>query len=151
MKLNFHNGLSDADKVLHRLRATLRSFKPDVEGRVCFLVESYVNCREQGYTITGGIYGTPDKNDTRDFYCAFSQYRNSDSVVVYIASKRSSNSFQSHDIFKGNIPADEVWRTAIHVSWEKDGSHYQHAADLIAASIKMFLSKNYANSQYFYA
>lgn len=58
-------------------------------------VQAYSNCREQGYAIT--MFG----GDKRIKKVAFSQCRNSDSIVVY----RGYNG----DFLDGNIPIKEVY------------------------------------------
>jgi hypothetical protein len=150
MRLQFHHGVKDANEVLKRVRPLLRDLKLPVSG-VSFYIESYVNCREQGYAIMGFTYGD-NMGPDREFYCALSQYRNSDSVVLYIASNENHfNKFQSHQMWTGNIPETEVWRDSVHVSpTEVKGEHYQKAAEIIAEEIKLFVSPKYRTSKHFY-
>ena len=151
MRLELHNGLKDANKVLTKLRVALRGVKLNPR-KEWFIVESYVNCREQGYAIIGRTgdytYGT-----VRNFYCAFSQNRNSDSVVVYLAtyfgsSKAHPKQFHAYDPWAGNIPSQEVYEHAQY--FPPMTGYYEMAAKFIRDEIVHFLSDDFEASACFF-
>jgi hypothetical protein len=77
-----------ARKVLAEVKRWAKLSKED-----CYIiVESYVNCREQGFALAS----------CDDLKVAFSENRNSDDIVVYFG-KRSDFAFNT------NIPSEEAW------------------------------------------
>ncbi len=58
-------------------------------------IESYVNCREQGYALAS----------CDDRKVAFSEFRRSDDIVVYFGKRKDF-------AFNTNIPTDEVYESA---------------------------------------
>ena len=145
MKLEFHQGLQDANKVLTKLRVALKQVKkvPHTD----FRVESYVNCREQGYAIIG--YCGTGVNEGREFYCSFSQHRNSDSVVVHLGTKLLSTHRSLYQSFCGNIAEEVVYANRQTFQWTKDGAQYREAATFIAIQIGIFLSDKFTQSKYY--
>lgn len=71
-------------------------------------VQAYSNGREQGYYIGGG-----------DKVVAFSEFRNSDSIVVYVG-ERGTFSMQ------GNVPSDEAYDNKTFFPWngEKEAAEF---------------------------
>lgn len=65
-----------------------------------FYVEAYSNGREQGYHIKGWV-------DGQHVGMSFSEYRNTDSIVVYLG---GSTDFSMH----GNSPDEKAWKAARH-------------------------------------
>jgi len=142
MKLPFHYGLKDANEVLRRVRVALTTLK--VDKHTDFHVESFTNCREQGYTILGSIYNQGPLN--REFYCSFAQHRSSDSVVVNLGTKLMHDRTSLYQPFCGNIAEDVVWRQNRTFS-PYNNDHYQEAANFIANEIALFLSEGFTNSK----
>jgi len=81
-----------ARKVLAAVKSLLRSEKND---DTYAMIESYVNCREQGFALCS-------QDDKK---VAFSEFRRSDEIVVYFG-KRTDFAFNT------NIPSDEVYEKA---------------------------------------
>jgi hypothetical protein len=151
MKLDFHTGIQYANAILKNVRASVSRLK--IEDLSFFHVESYTNCREQGYAIIGSIY--PKDGTPRHFYCAFSVGRNSDSAVVYLATYQSSRdskvpTFESHQVFCGNIPSDEVYRKGSSFTYEKCKSHITNSSKFIVDELEFFVSDEFAKSNYFF-
>jgi hypothetical protein len=65
-------------------------------------IESYVNCREQGFALAS----------CDDRKVAFSEFRRSDDIVVYFG-KRADFAFNT------NIPSDEVYESAKFFRFDK--------------------------------
>lgn len=80
-----------------------------------FWVESYSNGREQGMTI-GHISGKK---------ISFSEYRRSDSIVVYIGSNFS---------MQGNVPPESIYQAATHFGF---GEYDKAATFIVEAMQKM--------------
>lgn len=135
MNIPFHHSLRDADRVLKRLRSLAKKTKLPKD--VHFVVESLVNCREQGYAIMGSRYQNQIGKPTQNFYVSFAQHRSSDSVIVCLG---MSESFDWHlcDFFAGNIASDEVYKQARTFQWTKDGSQYIEAAEFILDQMVIF-------------
>jgi len=139
MNIRYHNSLKDANEVLKRLRSLAKGVKLPKE--FGFYVESYVNCREQGFTLIGYRRGF-------SFYASFAQCRNSDSVVVNIGTTDSRDSTILYNTFCGNIPSERAYAQARYFSWQKDKSHYTFAAEFILDQMKIFIT-NPTTSEYF--
>lgn len=79
--------------LVKRLAYVPRGMKEKDDSIVC--VESYVNCREQGFALAS----------CDDRKVAFSEFRRSDDIVVYFG-KREDFAFNT------NIPSEEVYESA---------------------------------------
>jgi hypothetical protein len=110
MKIQKHHSLQVANKVLKLITV------PKKVADVCH-VESYSNCREQGYSIIGY------PNSSKGIRVSFSECRNSDQIVVYTGSYLE---FQ----IAGNIPSDKIW----------GGADYFHTPEEAARFIEKYLS-----------
>jgi hypothetical protein len=86
MRVDMHSGVLVAQKVLKEFRKFAAEFVYRDGKPGGFWVEAYSNCREQGYCIRGV-----------GFYASFAEYRNSDSIVVYVGERPDS----------GNLPTDK--------------------------------------------
>ncbi len=80
-----------------------------------FWVESYSNGREQGLSI-GHVSGKK---------ISFSEYRRSDSIVVYIGSNFS---------MQGNVPPESVYQAATHFGF---GEYDKAATFIVEAMVQM--------------
>jgi hypothetical protein len=80
-----------ARKVLAIVKRLAKNSKDDS----CIVVESYVNCREQGFALAS----------CDDRKVAFSEFRRSDDIVVYTGARADF-------AFNTNIPGDEVYESA---------------------------------------
>lgn len=79
-----------ARKVLAHVKRIAAKSKDD-----CYIcVESYSNCREQGFALAS----------CDDRKVAFSENRNSDNIVVYFGNRMSFE-------YNSNIPNEEVWES----------------------------------------
>jgi hypothetical protein len=132
MKLEIHHSLVDAEKVL----AIVKHFakKIGIPDRVYFVVESYVNCREQGYSIIGSNY-TGKK--ICNFYASIAQHRMSDSIVVCLGMCTGWD-VKLYQSFCGNIAEERVWAQAQTFAWDKEGTHYKKAAMFILEQMEIF-------------
>jgi hypothetical protein len=87
-----------ARKVLAEVKRLAKQSKDD--SIIC--VESYVNCREQGFALASC--------DSRKV--AFSEFRRSDDIVVYFGSREDF-------AFNTNIPNEEVYESAKFFRFDK--------------------------------
>lgn len=74
------------------------------EARSNILVETYENCREQGFAVMVIGLGPSMK-------LSFAENRNSDCMVLYVGT--------SSDFTKGNVPSEAVYRAGHYFSAEK--------------------------------
>lgn len=91
-----------------------------------FRVEAYDNCREQGFCIRG------NDNNGRVFYCAFSENRNSDNIVVYY----EDTLMEFGTVNPGNIPSDSAYNNAKYFEYGET----KRAGDYIAQLMIQFAS-----------
>lgn len=87
-----------ARKVLAEIKRLAKNSKDDS----CVVVESYVNCREQGFALAS----------CDDRKVAFSEFRRSDDIVVYFGTRKDF-------AFNTNIPSDEVYESAKFFRFDK--------------------------------
>ena len=80
------------------------------------LVEPYLNGRESGFAIQ-----FPERNCK----LAFSEDRNSDSIIVY-------NGLNHEFSMQGNVPSDSVWKNSKHYA----GDAIYLAADLVVEQLR---------------
>jgi hypothetical protein len=142
MKIPFHHSLTDADRVLRALRSLVHGLKK-TKG-IEFHVESYTNCREQGYAIFGINHSVmPSQN----FFATVAQHRCSDSVIVCLG---MNNEFLGNicQIFCGNIAQENVYKNAKTFVPDKDRLYYVEAASFIAKQMHIF-SKDATKSEFF--
>ena len=92
MSLQFRETLRVAKRVLTEVNKQLKTSKDRLEIERCFSVETYGNCREHGFCITGGRTAV-----------SFSEYRNSDDIVVYCGDN------SEFDI-QSSLPSTEVYQ-----------------------------------------
>jgi hypothetical protein len=112
--IKFYNSLQVAHTVLSAVNSLLREGEDEH-----FWVETYSNCREQGYCIVGNYHKAGSKT------IAFSENRNSDSIVVYCDENREFS-------LAGNVPNDSVYRNSRMFGFGK----YQEAAEYIVAMMR---------------
>jgi len=121
--LPYTRGIQVAMKVLAIVRNRLKGKKLGKFNSPW--VEAYDNCREQGFTIQDS-----------DLHICFSEYRNSDSIVVYSCVfgdtlKIDGNGRAESYPFPTNIPTDGMWRSAKMFPY----GAYNTAADYIVSRI----------------
>jgi len=75
-----------------------------------YWIEAYSNGREQGFLIC--YWKINSRNAIR---VAFSENRNSDSLVVYVGDGKETGQFD----MTGNVPSDTVWNNARYFSQDK--------------------------------
>ena len=100
MSIKFTNNLDVASKVLTALNQII----PKSLEENC-TVETYSNCREQGYSI---FCVRSDKISIR---VSFSEYRNTDDIVVYFG--------KMIDFDFSNIPSETIYQNAKFFSYNK--------------------------------
>jgi hypothetical protein len=145
MNVPFCQSLKVADKVLAKVRTSMRTVKGDNE---TFYVTCLQNCREQGYVIDGTVYVYDDAHEhilgSRSFYASFAENRNSDNIVIYMG-WTDQRDFSLHGFDK--IPSDEVYEQAVYL----DPGEYDKAGKLIADTMKAFLKNDRSGKfHYFY-
>ena len=97
MKLYSRNDTA-ARKVLAEVRRWAKLSKDDsIIG-----IEVYANCREQGFALAS----------CDDLKVAFSEYRNTDNIVVYFGKRKDF-------AYNTNIPSDEVYENAKFFGYDK--------------------------------
>ena len=119
--LSFKGNLQVAFTVLSCVEQQLNS-DDDVS---LFHVECYANGREHGFAIKG--YGVVKGG----FGVAFSENRNSDSIVVYVG---KYNDFG----MAGNVPSEDVYRASKHFAYNE----IYEAARLIVEKVRAFIAAN---------
>lgn len=133
----------DMSKIKPAQEVLKRVMKANGLPKDVFFVDTYQNCREAGYCIRGSYYlhenGTAFKGG--EIYVAFSEYRNSDNIVVYIERDYTGNK-SLYEGFHGNIPSEEAYRNSVSFMF----GDYDGAAQLIINELTVFvaLAKNVA-------
>lgn len=112
-----HKGLAVAEAILNILDTM--ELPDDVQERA--YVEVFDNCREQGYVISYFVSVLPSIK--QNLYVAFTENRNSDSIVVYEYYKKR---------FPSNLPHEDSWGNKKYFDFDE---HYQ-AAEHIAEILK---------------
>lgn len=95
------NSLHQADGVLHQITENLQgsAFSIDKRGDSYsdfiteFSVDAYKNGRENGYFIHAYFRTIDGESLDGRFQCAFSENRNSDSIVVYVAQGKDAEHY----------------------------------------------------------
>lgn len=99
----FKSNMAVANVVLSLLQA--KHNNPNTR----FWIEAYSNGREQGYYLTNGHVGI-----------AFSENRNSDSIVAYVGRSRDFS-------MQGNVPSDDIYQKKSLFGYDE----YVEAVDMI--------------------
>jgi hypothetical protein len=90
----------------HRVLESIELGELTKDERDEIVVESYENCREQGYAaVIRGLAGAGD------IKIAWAECRGSDEMVAYVG--------KPNDFGTGNIPNEEVYRGAVYFSSKK--------------------------------
>ena len=90
------------DTAARKVLAAVKRFAKDSKDDSIIGIEVYANCREQGFALASC--------DARKV--AFSEYRNTDSIVVYTGERKDF-------AFNTNIPSDVVYENAKFFRYDK--------------------------------
>ena len=101
--MEIHNKMATADMVLTCVKSILSAVENNDSHHIT--LEAYANCREQGYSL---INWKGLNNSKR---VSFSEYRNSDNIVVYCGLHQ--------DFTSGNIPNREVWERSEEFNYDE--------------------------------
>ena len=134
--------IKQAMEVLKHIKRLGKNLPKDI-----FFLDTYQNCREAGFCIRGSFF-VHDKKAQRAFkggeiYVAFSENRNSDSIVVYVDDTLTDEKKSLYEGFHGNLMTEAAYKNSESFGYR----HYENAAKYIVSVLDEFVEIAKANAE----
>lgn len=132
--------IKQAIEVLKLVKRFGKSLPKDV-----FYLDTYQNCRESGFCIRGSFFAHDRKAHKAfkggEIYVAFSENRNSDSIVVYMDDTLTDEKKSLFEGMHGNLMTEDAYKNSEHFGFQEYERAAKYILDVLSDFVKVAEAK----------